>query len=108
MEVHDIIITAGAVVGALLTIGAVIFKVVKWFLDHKKQENELVEIKRHHEEDVARINDENTLICYALSACLDGLIQLGANHTVPIAKNKLDKYLNKQAHNWAEGGKNEH
>lgn len=24
--------------------------------------------------------------------------QLGANHTVPVAKDKLDKYINKQAH----------
>ena len=41
---------------------------------------------------------ELTLIVYALSACLDGLGQLGANHTVPVAKDKLDKYINKQAH----------
>ena len=38
---------------------------------------------------------ELTLIVYALSACLDGLGQLGANHTVPVAKDKLDKYINK-------------
>ena len=41
---------------------------------------------------------EPPLIVYALSACLDGLGQLGANHTVPVAKDKLDKYINKQAH----------
>ncbi len=29
---------------------------------------------------------------------VDGLGQLGANHTVPVAKNKLDKHINKQAH----------
>lgn len=44
------------------------------------------------------MKEENTLMCYALMACLDGLMQLGANHTVPVAKEKLDKYLNQQAH----------
>ena len=55
-------------------------------------------MKEHHEADVQRIKDENCLICFGLSACLDGLQQLGANHTVPVAKDKLDKYLNQQAH----------
>lgn len=32
------------------------------------------------------------------SACLDGLQRLGANNSVPLAKNKLDKHLNQQAH----------
>ncbi len=48
--------------------------------------------------DLMNMKEENTLICFALSACLDGLEQLGANHTVPKAKDKLDKYLNRQAH----------
>ena len=39
-----------------------------------------------------------SLLCYGMSAALDGLIQLGANHSVPDAKDKLDKYLNKEAH----------
>ena len=47
---------------------------------------------------VHKLKEENCLVCFALSACLDGLQQLGANHTVPIAKEKLDKYLNQQAH----------
>ena len=47
---------------------------------------------------IAKIKEENTLICFALSACLDGLQQLGANHSVPVAKDKLDKYLNQKAH----------
>jgi hypothetical protein len=50
------------------------------------------------DEEIKNIKEEDKLICYALSACLDGLMQLGANHTVPVAKDKLDKYLNQQAH----------
>ena len=38
------------------------------------------------------------LIVSALSACLDGLTQLGANHAVTAEKEKLDKYLIEQAH----------
>lgn len=81
------IITAASVITALGVILGYIFKGHKWFLKQKKQE-----------EDIKLIKEEDTLICYALSACLDGLMQLGANHTVPDAKEKLDKFLNKRAH----------
>lgn len=83
----DTIITISAVLGATVTILGVLFAAYKWYL---KQENQ--------DKDIAKIKEENTLICFALSACLDGLQQLGANHTVPVAKDKLDKYLNHQAH----------
>lgn len=81
------IITLAAVIGALGAIFGVIFAVYKWYLKQEKQD-----------QDIARIKEENTLIVFALSACLDGLQQLGANHTVPAAKDKLDKYINQQAH----------
>lgn len=83
----DTIITIAAVIGALGVIFGVIFAVYRWYLKQEKQDK-----------DIARIKDEDTLIVFALSACLDGLQQLGANHTVPIAKDKLDKYINQQAH----------
>jgi hypothetical protein len=54
--------------------------------------------QEEQDKEIKQIKEEDTLICYALSACLDGLQQLGANHTVPLAKEKLDKYLNQQAH----------
>jgi hypothetical protein len=76
----------------------VLFKAHKWFLKQEHQDFEIKELEAHHNSDVNRLKEENTLICFALSACLDGLQQLGANHTVPVAKDKLDKYLNKQAH----------
>ena len=81
------IVFAASVISAIGLLAGIILKVHKWYLI---QENQNVEIKR--------MKEENTLICFALSACLDGLSQLGANHTVPIAKDKLDKYLNQQAH----------
>lgn len=84
---HNTIITIASLFTALGVISAFVFKCYKWYLKQEKQDKEIKCIK-----------EENTLICFALSACLDGLQQLGANHTVPIAKEKLDKHLNQQAH----------
>ena len=92
------IITAGAVVSAVLLILGLFAKGHKWFLKQENQDERINELASHHEADVQRIKDENYLICYALSACLDGLMQLKCNHTVPDAKQKLDEYLNQQAH----------
>ena len=83
----DTIITAAAIITALGVIFGVVFAVYRWYLKQEKQDK-----------DIARIKEEDTLIVFALSACLDGLQQLGANHTVQIAKDKLDKYINQQAH----------
>ena len=86
ISIQDII-TFAAVLSALGIIFGFIFKGYKRYL---KQEE--------HEKRLDEIEDENALVCFALSACLDGLLQLGCNHTVPIAKEKLDKFLNKKAH----------
>ena len=92
------IITAGAVVTALGVLIGLVVRVYKRIERQNQLDEEIKALKQHHEEDVQRIKEENCLICFALSACLDGLQQLGANHTVPVAKEKLDKYLNQQAH----------
>lgn len=81
------IITIASLITALGVIIGLILKVHKWYLEQKRLEKEIEQIK-----------EEDALICYALSACLDGLQQLGCNHTVPDAKEKLDTYLNQQAH----------
>ena len=81
------IITLASLIGAIMAIFGVIFAVYRWYLRQNKQD-----------EDIKQLKSENILIVYALSACLDGLEQLGANHGVTAAKDKLDKYINKQAH----------
>ena len=73
-EIADLIIKLAAVVGAVGVIGGVIFAVYRWIIKQNRQDT-----------DIKQLKEENTLICYALSACLDGLEQLGANHTVPKA-----------------------
>lgn len=94
----DTIIAVGGGVSALGLLLGILAKVYKWYLKQNKQDDIIKELKEHHEADIHKIKEENCLICFALSACLDGLQQLGANHTVPVAKEKLDKYLNQQAH----------
>lgn len=84
--ISNILLTA-SLITALGVIFALVSKVFKWFEKQEKQDEYIKEIQ-----------GENALICYALSACLDGLEQLGANHTVPLAKEKLDIYLNERAH----------
>lgn len=81
------LIMAASVLTALGVILGVVLRIHKWYLEQQRLRKEIEEIK-----------EEDTLICFALSACLDGLQQLGANHTVPLAKERLDKFLNKQAH----------
>ncbi len=83
----EIIITAGAVIGALSAIFTLLFSIYKRYLKQNKQADEIKCIK-----------EEQTLIFFALLACLDGLQQLGANHSVPEMKSKLEKHLNVKAH----------
>lgn len=81
------VLKVAEILAALAAVGGAVFGVVKWVLRQNKQD-----------EDIRAMKEEQTLICFALKACLDGLEQLGANHTVPVAKDKLEKYLNQKAH----------
>ena len=88
------IITTAAVIAAIIAIVWYYNKIHDWINHQTEQDKRMDKIERA----AATERKELTLIVYALSACLDGLGQLGANHTVPVAKDKLDKYINKQAH----------
>ncbi len=92
------VITVGAVVTACLTVFGVGRSFAKYLCSVKERARTRAEHSTAQDKDIARLKEENRLICYGLSAALDGLEQLGANHSVPIAKNKLQKYLNEQAH----------
>ena len=56
--------------------------------------------KRMDEQDktIDRVKKEDTLVIYALRACLDGLHQQGCNGKVTEAINMIDKHINKAAH----------
>lgn len=83
----ELITAVAELISAFTVIFGVIFACYRWYLKQNKQD-----------EDIKKIKEENTLICFALRACLDGLEQLGANHTVSTAKEKLEKHLNISAH----------
>lgn len=112
MDIHITASTVITTVSLLSALGTVIFWVLKahkWFLKQEAQdekiknvetklEKEIQQLREKHEADMKKSKSERRVVCFGLSACLDGLVQLGANHTVPEAKNELDKYLNEQAH----------
>ena len=50
------------------------------------------------ERELERMKKEDTLVIFALRACLDGLKQQGCNGKVTEAFELLDKHINKAAH----------
>ena len=91
MEGLEIIVKIAEIIGACGVILGVVITVYKIYDNSKRQDEK-------HEKEIKKIKSENTLLCYGMLACLDGLEQLGANHSVPEAKNMLHKHLNKAAH----------
>ena len=76
-----------AAIAGTVAIGGTLAAIVRWFDRQAKQDLDIKSIKK-----------ENMMIVSALSACLDGLTQLGANHAVTTEKEKLDRYILEKAH----------
>lgn len=83
----DSIIKGAALLGALATLGTMLYKSFRWMERQRAQDIEIEAIKK-----------EQCVMCYGLLATLDGLKQLGANGNVSDAHDKLEKHLNKTAH----------
>jgi len=92
-------ITAAAVIGAIVALVTYFSKVVRWFDKQKEQDKDIQSIKQHHEDDMASIKKEQTLVVYGVLACLKGLKEQGCNGPVTEAINRIEKYLNETAHN---------
>lgn len=92
------IITAGAVVGAVVAMVTYFTKVVRWVDKQGKQDKDIKEIRQHHEDDMAGIKEEQTLLVYGVLACLKGLSEQGCNGPVTEAISKFEKHLNEKAH----------
>lgn len=92
------IIAIAGVLGALITIGTVGYKIIKWFQKQEEQTEDIEELKRQHEEDVKAMEDELCLLTYAMLACLKGLKEQGCNGPVTEAIGKVEKHINQKAH----------
>lgn len=91
-------ITAAAVIGAIVALVGYFSKVVRWFDKQKEQDKDIKDIKQHHEDDMTSIRKEQKLVVYGVLACLKGLKEQGCNGPVTEAINKIEKYLNEEAH----------
>lgn len=98
----ETIITAASLIGALGVIGGMLISAYKFYRKPADLEKEMQKVRKTHEEDIHRINEEQCLITYGLLACLKGLREQGCNGPVTEAINKIEKHLNKQAHDMEE------
>lgn len=85
------VLTAAAVLGALATIVGYFARGVRWVDRQKAQDKELAELKDE-------LKEELTLLTYGILASLKGLKEQGCNGPVTEAINKIEKHLNKKAH----------
>lgn len=96
-------LTASRIIHTRLgVIGGVLIAAYKFLKKPEELEKKIQKIRATHEEDIRKINEEQCLITYGLLACLKGLKEKGCNGPVTEAINKIEKHLNKQAHDMEE------
>ncbi len=83
----DTVIQLAELMAALAVIGGGVLWCIKFVQRNRKQDEELRAIRK-----------EQTLICYGILACLRGLKELDCDGPVTEALDKLEKHLNKAAH----------
>lgn len=86
------------IIGVPKAIGSYIKKKKQQMIEKAAKEKAARDREDRQDADISQMKDEFCLVMYGLSACLDGLIQLDCNHSVPEVKDKIDKYLNQRAH----------
>ncbi len=96
------IITAGALLGAVLAIFGSIFSIYKWYLKQSNLNEKMKSLEDKHNEDIKKIEEEACLHTYGILACLKGLQEKGCNGPVTEAIDKFEKYINKRAHDQEE------
>lgn len=81
------ILTAGAVISAVVVLAGTYNRAYRWTLRQKEQDEELRAIRQ-----------ENTLLTYGVLACLKGLAEQGCDGPVHEAIEKIETSLNLRAH----------
>lgn len=87
MNITEIITLTASLIGAITVIFGFIFTIYKWYLKQNKQDA-----------DIKSLKEEQCLLTYGMLACLEGLKQLNCNGAVTDARDKLERHLNKKAH----------
>ena len=80
-------ITAAAVLTAVITLFGRYNKLYDWIKKQDEQDKEIKEMK-----------EEQAILTYGILACLKGLKEQGCNGPVSEAINKIEKHLNEKAH----------
>lgn len=90
IDANTIVAAAGVLAAVTAILGAV-FSAYKWYLKQNAQDTEIEKIK-----------SEQCLLTYGILACLKGLKEQGCNGPVSEAIDKIEKHVNKQAHDQEE------
>lgn len=81
------IITAGAVLAAIIAIATFYNKGY-----------EIVKLSKDNDKEIKAIKEEQGLLTYGILACLKGLREQGCDGEVTTAIDKIEKHLNAKAH----------
>ena len=92
------VITVSAVVGALIALATYFSNVVRWVDKQNEQDAEIEKLKKHHEDDIKSLKEEQALLITGVLACLKGLQERGCNGPVTEAIDQYEKFLNEKAH----------
>ena len=81
------IVTAAAVLSAVVAIFGIIFSVYRWYLRQNAQDEEIKAMK-----------EDLSILTVGVLASLKGLSEKGCNGPVTEAINKIEMHLNERAH----------
>lgn len=81
------LLTAVAIVGALVALVNYLKKLFGWFDNQQRQDNEIKNIK-----------SEQEILTKGMLACLKGLVELGCDGVVKDQITEIENHLNRQAH----------
>ncbi len=87
----ETMIMGASLFSALMVVFSAVFAVHRWYLRQNQQDIEIKNLKA-----------EQCLLTYGILACLKGLKEKGCNGPVTEAITRIEKHINKQAHDQEE------
>ncbi len=83
----ETIVTAAAVLSAVVAIFGIIFAVYRWYLRQNAQDD-----------DIKALKEEQAILTLGVLACLKGLKEMGCNGPVTETIQRIETHLNDKAH----------